>query len=180
MNCLGLAILTRFFFLLLSLSTITPCAASMGTAAALPGPSVTPTIFGPPGLDKYWMKQLNAAFKDAITIARTVVATFDSCDPSCLRYFRKEDALFVRSVFRTIANYETANLNKDLTSTDIPGVLASTDLNNDFSILQFTSGVILVLKSPAVFPPIKWHLCSNSMTVVLRSQCAQLFLIFHP
>lgn len=138
MNGIAISVFSQFFLLLLS--TVTPCFAHMGTAAAPPGPSVTPTIFGPPGLDQYWMQQLNTAFKDAITIARTVVATFDSCDPSYLRYFRKEDALFVRSVFRTIANYETANLNKDLTSTDIPSILASTDLNDDFSKLSIYFG----------------------------------------
>lgn len=69
-----------------------------------------------------------------------MAATFDSCDPNYLRYFNDKDVLFVRGVFRTIANYETTNLNKDLTSADISSLLAGIDLNEEFSELSIYFG----------------------------------------
>ncbi|KIX95962.1 uncharacterized protein Z520_08217 [Fonsecaea multimorphosa CBS 102226] len=51
-----------------------------------------------------WKGVVDQAFQDAITLARVVVLTGNSCDPAFLRYFQKQDYNFVQALFRKIAN----------------------------------------------------------------------------
>ncbi|OAG44434.1 hypothetical protein AYO21_01430 [Fonsecaea monophora] len=47
---------------------------------------------------------LHWGFHEALMLARLVAVTFNPCEPVYLRYFKPEEAVFVRNAFYTIAN----------------------------------------------------------------------------
>ncbi|OAL37540.1 hypothetical protein AYO20_03047 [Fonsecaea nubica] len=47
---------------------------------------------------------LHWGFHEALMLARLVAVTFSPCEPAYLRYFKPEEAVFVRNAFYTIAN----------------------------------------------------------------------------
>ena len=80
---------------------IKSCSARVATIDVPPSAIAYPDIIGPPGIDTYWLQQVHIAFQDAITVARLVTAAFDPCDPVFLRYFRQENAMFVKMSFES-------------------------------------------------------------------------------
>lgn len=54
--------------------------------------------------------KLRVAFGDAILLARVAAVTFDPCDEIFLRYFRPEEAEFVKNLFLEIANIRASKI----------------------------------------------------------------------
>lgn len=85
-------------------------------------------------------EQLEQAFKDAITLARVTASLFDACEPAYTRYFRAIDAVFVKNVFRTIANIP---LGPDIDANNIVNILSDAsvyELQPKFDKLEIALG----------------------------------------
>ncbi len=81
------------------------------------------------------------SFRDCLTLARFVAATFDECDDAYQRYFPRVGAPLVKHVFQTIANIE---LDKFMDAADVANVLSNTavaDMSPRFSDLLIKLGI---------------------------------------
>lgn len=84
--------------------------------------------------------KLRVAFGDAILLARVAAVTFNPCDKVFLRYFRPEEADFVRHVFMEIANIRASNIDPRNVETILSAPSVAYELHEKFENLEIALG----------------------------------------
>ncbi|KAK5050403.1 hypothetical protein LTR84_003684 [Exophiala bonariae] len=84
--------------------------------------------------------KLRVAFGDAILLARVAAVTFDPCDEIFLRYFRPEEAEFVKNVFLAVANIRTTEIDAENVESILSSPSVIFQLHDKFQNLEIALG----------------------------------------
>jgi len=84
--------------------------------------------------------KLRVAFADAILLARVAATTFSPCDEVFLRYFRPEEADFVKHVFMEVANIQAEHIDAQNVESILSTSAVAYELHEKFSNLEIALG----------------------------------------
>lgn len=84
--------------------------------------------------------KLRVAFADAILLARVAAITFNPCDEIFLRYFRPEEADFVKHVFMEVANIHADHIDSQNVESILSASSVAYELHEKFGNLEIALG----------------------------------------